>query len=232
MSKPALPKGRARRGETVEKIIKAYEESGKESLSFASLHKITGVTNKALSKALKEMMELGSLEREVTDNSPPDVHYVFVEGLTDDKVKALEEEYEEDYRKTEGILDYVNQVENDARRKGLEYIRSAYVAQPSIIRDKHHFDRNKIELRKLYYISLRICISHLKDAFSEAYKDSTPKDWERCGNCRYGKHIYEKKIDGKPAVRCTYEWRDRREIEREHPSNYFCENFEPKIPKD
>ena len=228
MSRRKVPRARARRSKSVERIVEAYEKSNVNALGFSQLRKTTGMSSSALKETIQEMVELGSIIREVTEDSPPQVNYIVVEALADDVVKELEEKYSEEYQKIQGLLGYITSVEHEAMRQGLGFIRRVYMAKP-IVRDRTHA---RPALRILYFKWLRKCHHHLQNVMSLAYDNEELKEWEKCTNCQHSKYIVGRQIDGKPAIRCTYLWQDRESLEdRVHPSDYHCWNFKPKRPQ-
>jgi len=223
MAKQRLPRGMARRDETVTKIVGAYDALGERALSFSQLREMTGLSKSSLTDALRELRELGCLHRDVTDER--EVYYVLVEGLSDEEVEALAEEYEREYELTQNLLGYPYRLKHEAKRRGLELIRQAYTTPPSMPRLRHVFEHNREELKKLYYIELRDCLRSLRQDIYRAYKASRRREWEKCCYCRYGKRLYRQDL-----VRCTRRWAEGVR-DAEHPPDHYCDEFEMKLPK-
>ena len=117
------PKGRSVRSRTVGKIVSAFEESSKERLSFSEIEDSTGRSKRAISETLKEMVELGGILRIVNDDLPPSTYYMFVEGLSDEKLSEIETRYDDLFLNSLPLMNPIHYVEHHALRDGLQYVR-------------------------------------------------------------------------------------------------------------
>lgn len=219
------PKGRAKRSRTVGNIARAFEESSRERLSLTEIVELTGSSRRAISETLKEMIELGGIIRIVNDDWPPSTYYMFVEGLSDERISELEERYEMLFTNSLPLMNPIKYVEHHALREGLQHVRGR-IKNANLGRFRPLSILTISALKKSKYKLLNRAIDDLRNVAEESYGDETPEEWEKCANCIYGKKI--QRTVGYVCI-CTREWRTGNRPEYE--PNHVCDYFHMRMPK-
>ena len=222
-----LPKGRARRGQSVRKVMDAFKTQASlrdaPQMSFVELRKETGLSSRTLSKTLQELMDLDVIDREVSYDIPPKVYYRVVEFVSEEQLEELEKEYEQQYDSLISVLGQRLRLEHEAKHKGFEYLKTFYhTVFPRTRSTPQNQMRRREIFKKLYFKCLHDYINHLQHALRKEHESSQHKDWEKCGNCKHGKMIYGERIEEKVAIQCTLRWRQRGGREQ-HPSDFVCD---------
>lgn len=244
MAKRRLPKGRARRLKSVDKIIKALESAPEYKLSFEELKEKTGLTSKTLSNTLKRMVENESIEREVTYDTPPKSYYSFPPLLSEDDLRKAREEYDKGYEPAIHYhdLEKYHWYEAQLMRLNVTFLSEVF---SYIKNEKSRGDAlqnlqkevNEIfygmggassyDVEKLYFQALKKAISVLRKEYTKLYEEDTKRfPWERCDRCKFGKVHLEKEQEEK--VRCTRLWNVKGCRNLWYRKNHYCDHFEPR----
>lgn len=246
MSNQRVPRGRRRRSNTIGQIVQVL---GLENeLSFKELRIKTGISKRALSQSLKELIYLSQfgspyLNREITDDNPPKVYYSLLLSPNDDRMNELENDYEEKYYEGEYIgaiesVDYINfllgELDRDFLRSCISVLEGANndTYEERIVKIvKSYFQRitrasyNDLAnmARIIYYRSAKCSIRKLK-TLNEQYRPR--QDWERCDRCHHGRIDRTLRIRENYRIKCTRFHQITGERLR-HPRDYVCVYFEP-----
>jgi hypothetical protein len=168
------------------------------------------------------MVVAGTVLREVLPTHPPKVQYVFIEGLSEERIRELKSEYDGNLAELYRFLDKVSAAEIDAKDKEVAHLWGEYRSQrgatESIFGDQQ-------ALKVIYFKRLREAQRLLMDCLWRQADDSERYIPVTCGNCMYGRKLDEKK-DGRPAIWCRKDWQEGpRDEGRVHPSDHTCGKF-------